>query len=395
MKIWLRFLFIGIAILLSLFLVSYVFLASFGKTLLLRQLEELTHKKVSLDTFILTPPLRIEIKNLKIEGFLKADSILIDPSMIRLCVGQLALNNVIVNKPDLFFERKPEDNQSKSSSAQEKAVQVVATKNTGAPLKVVFVRLEVKDGKIIFVDKAVSKDGLKLVVKNINVNMSNLYSFSSGKITSFNLKGNIPWSVGQEAGTIEAEGWLNFSKKDMLTNVKIHGIDGIYLYPYYSYWVDLEKARIDKATLNFDSNIHGIDNNVTAECHLELVNIMRKPRTADEPEQKAERITNAVLDIFKAMNQGKIVLDFKVETKMNKPQFSFGNIKMAFESKLSQGRGGIEPKDIVMLPGKLLEGAVKGGADMSKSVIEGIFAFGNAIKKAALDAFIKPPKAKK
>ena len=88
-------------------------------------------------------------------------------------------------------------------------------------------------------------------------------------------------------------------------------------------------------------------------------------------------------------------MDFKVETKMNKPQFSFGNIKMAFESKLSQGRGGIEPKDIVMLPGKLLEGAVKGGADMSKSVIEGIFAFGNAIKKAALDAFIKPPKAKK
>ena len=211
----------------------------------------------------------------------------------------------------------------------------------------------------------------------------------------FNLKGNIPWSVGQEAGTIEADGWLNFSKRDMLANLKIHGIDGIYLYPYYSYWVDLEKARIDKATLNFDTNIQGIDNNVTAVCHLELVNIVRKPRSAAEPEQKAERITNAVLDIFKAMDQGKIVLNFKVETKMDKPQFSFGNIKMAFESKLSQGRGGIEAKDIVMLPGKLLEGAVKGGADMSRSVVDGIFAFGNAIKKAAIDAFINPPKVKK
>ena len=393
MKIWLRFLFIGIAILLSLFLVSYVFLASFGKTLLLKELEELTHKKVSVGDFVLTPPLRIEIKNLKIEGLLKADSVLIAPSMIRLCLGQLVLNRVIINKPDLFFERKPEippDNQTKPSPAQQKP-----TQNTGAPLKVVFVRLEVKDGKIIFIDKTISKEGLKLIVKNINVNISKLYSFSSGKITSFNLKGNIPWSVGQEAGTIEVDGWLNFLKKDMLANLKIHGIDGIYLYPYYSYWVDLEKARIEKATLNFDSNIHGIDNNITAECHLELVNIVRKPRTADEPEQKAERITNAVLDIFKAMDQGKIVLNFKVDTKMDKPQFSFGNIKMAFESKLSQARGGIEPKDIVMLPGKLFEGALRGGADMSKSVIDGVFAFGNAIKKAAIDAFINPPKAQK
>ena len=65
---------------------------------------------------------------------------------------------------------------------------------------------------------------------------------------------------------------------------------------------------------------------------------------------------------------------------------------MAFESKLSQARGGIDPKDVVMLPGRLLEGAVKGGSDMSKSVIDGFFAFGNAITKAVVDAFIKPPR---
>ena len=116
MKIWMKFLFIGVTIILSLFLVSYVFLASFGKTLLLKQLEELTHKKVTVGDFILTPPLRIEIKNLEIEGLLKADRIMVAPSIIRLCLGQLALNRVIVNKPNLFFERKPEippDNQTK------------------------------------------------------------------------------------------------------------------------------------------------------------------------------------------------------------------------------------------------------------------------------------------
>jgi len=398
MKIWIKILSIGVAVLLALFLASYLSLAIFGKTLLLRQLEAATHKKVSLGDFILTPPLKIEIKDLNVEGLFKADSVIIDPSMIRLCFGQLVLNRVVVDKPDLFFERKPEistNSQAASALSQNTSSQVAVIKNVSAVPRLVFVRLEVKNGKIIFVDKAVSKEGLKLVVKNINVNISNLYSFSSGKVMSFNLKGNIPWSSGQEAGSIEADGWINFSKKDMLANLKIHGIDGIYLYPYYSYWVDLEKARIDKATLNFDSNIRGVNNNVAANCHLELVNIVRKPRTADEPEQKAERITNAVLDIFKAMNQGKVVLDFKVETKMDKPQFSFGNIKMAFESKLSKARNGFEPKDMVMLPGKLIEGAVRGGADMSRSVVEGLFAFGNAIKKAAVDVFVKPPKAQK
>jgi len=398
MKIWMKFLFVVAAVLLSLFLASYVFLALFGKSLLLKQLGELTHKKVTVDEFVLTPPLRIEIKNLKIEGLLKADSILVAPSMIKLCLGQLALNRVIINKPDLFFERKLEisaDNQTNSALPEKKPTQATPEQNAEIPLRVVFVRLEVKDGKVIFIDKTVSKDGLKLVIRNINLNMSNLYSFSSGKITSFNLKGNIPWSVGQEAGTVEAEGWLNFSKKDMRVDFKIHGIDGIYLYPYYSYWVDLEKARIEKATLNFDSNIHGVNNNITAECHLELVNIVRKPRSADEPELKAERLTNKVLDLLKAMDQGKIVLDFKVDTKMDKPQFSFGNIKMAFESKLSQAHGGIEPKDIVMLPGRLLEGAVKGGSDLSRAVVDGFFAFGNAIKKAVVDPLIKAPKETK
>lgn len=395
-----KFLFIGIVLILSLFLSGYLLLAAFGKPVLIKQLQEITHRKVSVGDFTLTPPLRIEIKNLKIEGLLRTDSILISPSMFRLFFGQLALNRVIVNKPDFFFEKKSEAlaESKDGAAATEKASlqQALFTQNKTIPLKVIFVRLEVRDGKIIFIDQTITKGGLKLVIRNINLNISNLYSFASGKVTSFDLKGNIPWSVGQEAGTIEAGGWLNFSKKDMQASLKIHGIDGIYLYPYYSNWVDLEKARIEKANLNFDSNIKGENNDISAECKLELTNIVRKARPPEEPEQKAERITNAVLDIFKALDQGKVVLDFTIKTKMDKPEFGFGNIKIAFESKLSHAQGGgLQPKDVVILPAKFLEGAVRGGTDMSKSVIDGIFAVGNEFRKVIVDTFGRPPKVVK
>jgi hypothetical protein len=394
---WLKFLFIGIVVILSLFLSAYLLLASFGKPVLIKQLQELTHKKVSLGDFTLTPPLRMEIKNLKIEGLLRADSILISPSMFRLLLGQLALNRVIVDKPIFFFEKNPEavvENQNGAAVAQKAPLQQGwFTQNKTIPWKVMFVRLEMKNGRIVFVDHTITAGGLKLVVKDINLTVSNLYSFASGKVTSFDLKGNIPWNVGQEAGTIDAVGWINFSKKDMQATLKIHGIDGIYLYPYYSNWVDLEKARIEKANLNFDSNITGKNNDIRAECRLELANIVRKARPPEEPEQKAERITNVVLDIFKALDQGKVVLDFTVRTKMDKPEFGFGNVKMAFESKLSHARGGgLQPKDVVVLPAKLLEGAIRGGRDMGNSVIQGIFAVGNEFKKVIVDTFGRPPK---
>jgi hypothetical protein len=158
--------------------------------------------------------------------------------------------------------------------------------------------------------------------------------------------------------------------------------------------VDLEKARIESAKLNFSSNIHGIDNKVTAECHLELTDIVRKPRPPEENQEKAEKLADTVLDAFRAMNQGKIVLDFTIRTKMDRPEFGFGSIKMAVEDKLARARNGsgVTPQNVMMLPGKLLEGATKGATEFSKSVIDGTFAIGQGIKKSVEETFKKPVK---
>jgi hypothetical protein len=256
-------------------------------------------------------------------------------------------------------------------------------------------KINIKDGRLELLDRTIGENGMKITVKDIYFDLDNLYLLPRSVITNFELKAKVPWQDSGEEGKIEAEGWLNLFKKDMQATLKIEDIDGVALYPYYSKWVDLEKARIQKAKLNFSSEIQGLNNNVTANCHLELTDIVRRPLETEESEQKAARIADAVMEIFKVLNQGKIVLNFTIKTKMDRPEFGIGNIKMAFEEKLSQGAksSGINIEDILVLPAKLLQGTVKGATDLSKAVIEGTVAVGREITKAIIiDPFKKEKK---
>jgi hypothetical protein len=392
MKFWVKILFVVLAVLAVLFSGVYVFLGFQGKALIVDKLQELTQKKVSIGYFGISLPLNLEIRNLNVQDLAKVDSIFVSPSIIALMRGKIALNNLKVINPELTFQRFAEQAGSAPAGAAVSAKTAPSKKQKFFPL--IFKRLNIKNGRINFIDHTIGQQPLKITVKDLYFNLTNFYTVPQAAVTNFELKGRIPWQEGTEEARIEAEGWLNFAKKNMEATLKIEDIDGIYLYPYYSNWVDLEKARIEKAKLNFTSNIQGLNNNVTAECHLELTDIVRKPRPPEEAEQKAAKITNAVLDIFKALNQGKIILDFTIRTKMDRPEFGFGNIKMAFENKLSQARssGGFKTEDIVMFPGRLLEGMVKGATDLSKAVVDGTFAVGNEVKKAVEDSFKKEKK---
>lgn len=403
MKIFLKILLISIISLLFLFAATYLFITLKGKSILTGQLENLTHKKVSIGYFGLTPPFKLELKNLQIQGLLKADYISISPSIMAFLGGHIGFNEVRIIKPEITYEKLLPPVTELSATVPittDPAIAAIAPsispsvtmsrKNIRLPL--IFKRINVTEGKIDFFDRTVGTEGIKITVKNIFFNLTNLYMIRRpAAITNFELNGNIPWQEGEQEGKITAEGWLDLFKKDMRASLKIEGIDGVYLYPYYSQWVDLQKSRIEKAKLNFTSNIHGLNNEVTAECHLELSDIVFKERAPEEQQEKAEKIAYAVLDIFKALNQGKIVLDFTIRTKMDKPQFGLGVIKGAVEEKIASSRKAERPivGDVFALPIKLLEGAVKASSDLSKAAVDGAFAVGNELKKAVEDSFKK------
>ncbi len=368
----------------------HIFLNLLGKPILIRQLENLTHKKTTLRDFTVSPLLHLEIGGLNIEGLAKIERVSVSPSIPGFLTGKIIFNSLIFVRPELSFTKNPAPvvDEGKSSTdliLPSPVLSSAAEPKTIRVLPLAFKRIKIEGGKIDFIDQSLSADGIKVTLKNIKCNISNLYFFHRPVISTFEFKGRIPWKQGEAQGRLELDGWLNYAKRDMRATLKISNIDAIYLYPYYSTWVDLDKARIEKAKLNFSSDINGLNNNVTAECRLELSDIVRKPLEPGEAEDKASRITNKVLDMFKSMDEGKVELNFTIKTKMDSPRFGFGNLKMAFEDKIVKGRSalGFKPESALVFPVKVMESGVKSFTDLTRAMIAGVFAIGAEVGKSA------------
>ena len=373
------------------FTTLYLFVAMMGQAILTKELESLTHRKVTIGYFSITPSLKLEIKALEIQGIAKLRSVYLSPSLIGLLRGKLILNQLTLTNPEFFLTKFPEEITNTSVSTVAIVPPVVKAsepkKNISLPFGIV--RFNIKDGELTFIDQTVSSGSIKIVVKDINSTISNLYFYPNSSVTDFRFKAIIPWKDKEDQGKIEFAGWANFLKKDIRATLKVNDIDAVYLYPYYSYWVDLDKARIEKAKLNFSSEIHGLNNNVTLDCHLELTDMVRKPLAIGESEEKASKVTSIVLDRFKGMDSGKVELNFAIRTKMDSPQFGFDNFKMAFENKIMRGRStsGFKLQDTVMFPVKMVEGGVKSFMDLSRAMIDGVFAIGNELNGSTGEMF--------
>ncbi|MDP2905046.1 MAG: DUF748 domain-containing protein, partial [Candidatus Omnitrophota bacterium] len=372
---------IGVVIaLILLYAGAYIFMLLAGRSMIINGLEGLTRKKVTMGNFAITPLFTLQINKLNIQGMAQIDSVSVTPGISSIIRGGLVLDSVKIIRPEVTFEKSLSVKASGSSgslnqllSGSNIAPTVNAPVSTPAQAaqkpgpQVIFTRLIIKDGKLHFIDHSAGSGGIVINAKNINFDLRNTFTFPFSVITNFKLSARIPWHEGVAEGKVEVSGWIDFTKRDMRATLDIRDIDGVYLYPYYSKFVDLEKARIQSAKLNFTSDIRGENNDVVVKNHLELSDIVRKPRPAEEYQEKAERITDAVLDAFRMLNGGKIDLDFTFRTKMDKPQFGFKLVKNAIEDKMTLARNskGFGPEEVVIIPAKIIGGTFKGATGFS------------------------------
>ena len=80
---------------------------------------------------------------------------------------------------------------------------------------------------------------------------------------------------------------------------------------------------------------------------------------------------------------------------MDRPEFGFGNIKMAFENKINNGRGtglGAQVQNAISLPVKFFREVFKNVGDFSRSIVDGTVAIGSQIAKVFDESFRKQEK---
>ena len=397
MKFCIKILMILFLFLILLFVSTNIFVSIKGKAILTEQLKNRFARQVSIGYLGLKIPLALEIKDLHIDGLTEIEYVHAYPSLIGLIGGKIILNKINILKPEIYLERMlsvdadevKNVNQINIEEAltQTKEILNSPTVNNSRPMPIIIKHLRLKDGTINFVDRTIDKSAIEITLKGVMLNLDNLYLLPKSAISNFQLTARIPWQEGMDEGTVYASGWFNLYEKDMQARLEIVGIDGVYLYPYYYQWVDLENSRIEKANLSFISDILGQSNDVVAKCRLELTDIKFRPRPLDQPEHKAEKITTTVLGIFRALNQGRVLLNFTIRTKMDKPEFRFDSIGSAVDKTISEAieSNKVKIADVALLPAKFFEGITKGATGATKAIIEGTLSVGKSLKETILD----------
>jgi len=389
------------------FLFLHVILNLFGASLLSAKLTKLFNHKVTIGKFTTVFPVGFNIKDIKAEGLFSVDEVAASGGLLSILPGGFQFSSLKMVRPVVTIEKDkkappvvPADNlagQSQVSSGLEETPKFHFSDILGGNKIPSWPDLRIKqliisDGVVNLVDKTVSDSGIVVKVEKLNLKMNNLsLPGRASEVTDFDLKGSMPWRQGEDIGKLTFNGQANLFKKDIRAMLSVEDIDGVYLYPYYSQWIDLGKARIEQAKLDFKSDIEGANNNLVAKCRLELTDIVRTPRQPNEPEQKEQKITDVVLDMLKEMDQGKVVVNFNIRTKLDKPKVSLNNIKTAVEKKvmLARNNSAIKMRDIANVPQDFLFGVVKSVTDLSRAMMDGVFAIGGGIKKAADESFDK------
>jgi len=390
---------------------GYVFLIAYGKRIIVEQLHNYLGKDVSVGTVTMSSPWKFIIHDIQIDGIGQVASVELSPSVLGLISGKIVLYNVLVKNPTLMISRQapaqaeqPGKPSEQIDPGQKQAGQELSQtnnlnhkvlsgqKSNGKP-SVIFYKLQVTGGTLVYRDMMAAGDngGVKIVCSNINAVVSNVYESFDEIVTKFEVSSQIPWNTSKESGKINLDGWVNFFKKDMRAKLVMSDIDALSLYPYYSDWFNLDKTNIQQAKLAFTSNVTGLNNDVVAACHLELTEIGFKQREENESESRAERIAHKVLDFIKAVNDGKVVLDFSIKTKMDSPDFGMNVVKSAFENTIMRARKGegTTTDKVIAVPGKVVKGTVKGISDVSTALIGGVVSFGKEIGKSLGASFRK------
>lgn len=242
-------------------------------------------------------------------------------------------------------------------------------------------RFTFSDSAIHFVDPNAGDTGINVSATHITGEVRNLqFPALSSVVTTFKLTGVIPWENLKEQGSIALNGWINLYEKDMRADLKVRDIDGLSFYPYYACWLNMDKAKVDRARLNFESQITGLKNDVVMDCHLEMAELTFKNHREGEAQQKEEKLTCAIVDIVRALNKGKVELDFKIKTTMDSPEFGGGVIKSAFDAKINQAIQSdyVRPR-LVTVPARIVGGTFQAAAELTRSLINGTVGLGRAV----------------
>ncbi|MCM8779122.1 MAG: DUF748 domain-containing protein [Candidatus Omnitrophica bacterium] len=298
--------------------------------LFMLELSKLLKRPVNIEKVDLEFPFSITIKNLVVlepsseesdEKFLTVERVKVTPAILPFLKGKVFLYSLTFNHPQLRIVRLSRDkfNFSDIFSPQ------IKSPNKRIPLLVL--KLKIVDGEIIFIDKTVSEPR-EIYLKDIDFLLSKLIFPLTDVAMDYKLRAETRGGDVQETAEINSSGWLNFKRKDMDVKFSLRNLDYLNIKPYLK---EVISGKINQGIINFYTEAVSQNNDLSLKCRLELEKIATGASSFEIFGIPLEKIMEAFKD-----KDGKIMFDFEIKTKFDKPKIDYGKIGEQLWRKIAE-----------------------------------------------------------
>lgn len=324
---------------------GYLLIISKAKDYLANIIEEKTNAQASIGAVTVGFPLKLQLNNLRLfekadatskKEFFYAERIAIAPSVLSFFTRRFIIKELQVDYPriELIKDINGSYNFSNILIKDDRTIKKNTAKANSRSL--ILLGLSVRDGQVKYIDRSIAKEIVELIVDNIDIHISKLaFPFVSLK-TNFSASGDIPAQSGYSNGDFLMKGWIDVFKKDLDADIKLNNIDIRYVKPYL---MNLLASNIDSGAIFFYSKITAKDNDLIADCKLNIKDIefITIPEELTLFGLYIGKITELIKD-----EQKELSVDFTIKTKLDAPRLKItkvsGNlISTGLKSAVSAG----------------------------------------------------------
>jgi hypothetical protein len=375
-----------------------------AKNILVSKLSQLTSQKVSIESLAYRLPATVQIKNLEIGGRKDQKYFSIDQASVSMAPfaslrkRQLVLTQIQIIGPSLFYEI---DEAPKGSASAVAPATAPASDPSAAPVAAlasakskacpVPQKIKISNGSVEFIDRHLAVNKLTFALSHLNVSASLKDRNGSARVLKFSGKAVLLQGENSPKGQVRIYGWTDLDSRVTRARLEIKNIDAIYLYPYYSKWFNLEKARLRKAQLDFSADITGAGNKLDAGCRLELTQSEFEPPARGQSPDQSQKLAMLAVEIFKALDKGRVLVDFNLKYDADKPGLDLKPLFVAFSEKIKNGFS-VRPGDVtnaLKLPEHLIKNIAATLGGITKAIFGQTEGLGQEFQQSFQDTFIK------
>lgn len=322
-----------IAVVAAVFVILNLTLPSLARKIITEQIEDNLKMKVSLGSVSITPPLSVNLVNLKIGDLFKADRISVTPNILGFFAGKIVLSGVTLINPVINIEQSKE---GKFNIPQFEA-------SKGQP-SVYITDFSLRNGKIVFIDKKIEARGFKVILSKINADISKAVLPVTSLKANFKFSADLLKEDEAKIGDIVFSGWVNFTPKDMDAKLDLRDLDITYFSPYYGEF--LSRKKLLSAKLNTQTEFNSRDNNLNILTDFRLSNMIYAADGDSGPEAHSLSLAKNALDFF-TDQEGNLILEFEVNTKLDNPGLSIDELKKVILKAAVKNIARQNPEDLI------------------------------------------------